>query len=72
MRYAALAALVAIAAMSSLPSWAADHSVRGYVKKDGIYVAPHRQTNPNRTKTDNYSTRGNANPYTGKRGTRSP
>ena len=48
------------------------HSVKGYTKKDGTYVAPHMQTNPNSTKTDNWSTKGNVNPYTGKPGTKSP
>ncbi len=48
------------------------HSVRGYVRKDGKYVAPHRQTNPNKTKRDNWSTKGNTNPDTGKPGTKNP
>lgn len=48
------------------------HSVRGYTTKNGTYVAPHRQTNPNSTKRDNYSTKGNVNPYTGKAGTKKP
>jgi len=30
------------------------------------------QTNPNSTKLDNYSTKGNVNPYTGKPGTVDP
>jgi hypothetical protein len=42
--------------------------VRGYVRKDGTYVAPHYRSSPNSTKADNYSTRGNYNPYTGKAG----
>lgn len=42
--------------------------VRGYVRKDGTYVAPHYRSSPNSTKSDNYSTRGNYNPYTGKPG----
>ena len=46
------------------------HSVRGYVKKNGTYVQPHRSTNSNATKTDNWSTRGNVNPYTGQAGTK--
>lgn len=46
------------------------HSVRGYTRKDGTYVAPHRATDPNRTRNDNYSTKGNVNPYTGKSGTK--
>ena len=47
-------------------------SVRGYTKKNGTYVQPHMRTNPNKTRMDNYSTRGNVNPYTGKTGTKSP
>ena len=47
-------------------------SVRGYTKKNGTYVAPHQRTSPNSTKMDNYSTKGNVNPYTGKAGTKSP
>lgn len=46
--------------------------VRGYTKKSGKIVSPHRRTNPNRTKRDNWSTKGNVNPYTGKEGTKSP
>lgn len=44
--------------------------VRGYVKKDGTYVAPHQRSKPNSTQTDNYGTKGNTNPYTGKQGTK--
>jgi hypothetical protein len=46
----------------------ADNSVKGYTKKDGTYVAPHRKTDPNTRKDDNYSSKGNVNPYTGKKG----
>lgn len=46
--------------------------VRSYTKKDGTYVAPHQRSAPNHTKTDNYSTKGNVNPYTGKPGTKDP
>ena len=48
------------------------HSVKGYVRKDGTYVAPSHATNPNSSKMDNWSTRGNVNPYSGKMGTRDP
>src|SRR5665213_3481153 len=47
-----------------------EHYVRGYTKSDGTYVAPHMQTNPNGTRNDNWSTRGNVNPYTGREGTK--
>jgi|CXWL01.1.fsa_nt_gi hypothetical protein len=46
------------------------HSTRGYTTKKGTYVAPHHQTNPNATRNDNWSTKGNTNPYTGKPGTK--
>jgi uncharacterized protein YxeA len=46
--------------------------VRGYTKKSGTYVAPHRRTNPDKTKFNNYNTKGNFNPYTGKKGTKNP
>ncbi|MCW2066747.1 UNVERIFIED_ORG: hypothetical protein M2420_002101 [Stenotrophomonas maltophilia] len=46
--------------------------VSGYVKKDGTYVAPHYRSVPNRSALDNYSTRGNYNPYTGQSGKNDP
>ena len=47
--------------------------VRGYYKPStNRYVAPHYKTTPNRTKFDNFSTKGNYNPYTGKKGTVNP
>ncbi len=48
------------------------HSISGYTRKDGTYVAPSHATNPNGTKHDNWTTRGNMNPNTGKEGTREP
>jgi len=50
----------------------ADTYVRGYTKNNGTYVAPHYRSSPNSTKSDNWSTRGNVNPYTGSIGTKSP
>ncbi len=46
----------------------ADRVVNGYVKRDGTVVQPHVKTESNRTRSDNYSTQGNKNPYTGKSG----
>lgn len=43
--------------------------VHGYTKKDGTYVAPHYRSSPNNTVRDNYSYKGNVNPYTGAVGT---
>jgi hypothetical protein len=47
---------------------AGSHSIRGHVTKKGTYVAPSHATNSNKTKRDNYSHKGNVNPYTGKKG----
>ena len=46
--------------------------VRPHMTNRGNYVAPHMRTAPNRSRYDNWSTRGNLNPYTGKRGTQRP
>lgn len=46
--------------------------VKGYTKKNGAYVQPHYRSSPNRSKFDNWSTKGNYNPYTGKKGTVNP
>lgn len=65
--------LIAAALLAAGTAMAADdHAVKGYTKKDGTYVPPHRATNPNATETDNYSSKGNTNPSTGKEGTKTP
>lgn len=48
------------------------HTVSPYVNSHGTYVGSSHATNPNSTQMDNYSTRGNLNPYTGAVGTRTP
>jgi hypothetical protein len=48
------------------------HSVRGYTRSDGTYVAPHMQTNPDSPRTNNWSYEGNVNPYNGRVGTANP
>ena len=51
-------------------AFSGSHGVKGYIKKDGTYVAPHRQTNPNKTQRDNWSSKPNVNPYSGKEGSK--
>jgi len=46
--------------------------VRGYYRKDGTYVQPHYRSNPDGNVYNNWSTKGNINPYTGKEGTKNP
>lgn len=47
-----------------------DHTISGYTR-GGTYVRPSHATNPDATRNNNYSTKGNVNPYTGKAGTKS-
>lgn len=45
--------------------------VKGYYKSNTeTYVEPSYRTTPNNYKLDNYSTKGNYNPYSGKVGTK--
>jgi len=60
-----VAALLAFATVAL-----ADEYVNGYFRKDGTYVQPHYRSSPNSGKYDNYSSQGNSNPYTGKKGTK--
>lgn len=46
--------------------------VKPHVTKQGVYVPPHARTAPNGTKMDNWNTKGNVNPRTGKVGTEDP
>lgn len=62
----------AVVAAAGAAEAGGSHRVKGYVKSDGTYVSPTRATNPNSTKLDNYSSKPNINPSTGKRGTRDP
>ena len=48
------------------------HGVKGHVTKNGTYVAPHQKTNPNNTQRDNWTSKPNINPTTGKAGTKEP
>ena len=43
--------------------------VRGYARRDGTYVSPHYRSSPDASPYNNYSYKGNVNPYTGKVGT---
>ena len=44
--------------------------VEGYYRSDGTYVAPHYRSSPDGNFYNNWSTKGNYNPYTGKAGTK--
>lgn len=50
----------------------ADVFVNGYSRQDGTYVNGYYRSSPNSTRMDNFSTKGNYNPYTGSPGTKDP
>ncbi len=54
--------------LNNLSAQKSDVFVNGYLKNDGTYIQPHFRTTPNNSMFDNYSTKGNYNPYTGKPG----
>jgi hypothetical protein len=51
-------------------AFAQDTYVRGHYRRDGTYVQPHYRSAPDGNPYNNWSTRGNVNPYTGAVGTR--
>ena len=59
------------ALVAASPAFAGgSHYVHSYVKKDGTYVQGHEATNPDGNFNNNWSTKGNINPYTGQEGTK--
>ena len=67
-----VAIFVGLALFSPAMAVDAQTRVKGYYRSNGTYVAPHYRSSPNSSTYDNYSTRGNVNPYTGQAGTRDP
>lgn len=68
MRYLVLG----LAALSMSAAVSAQVYVRGHTTKNGTYVAPHYRSSPDSSKLNNWSTKGNVNPYTGQAGTKDP
>lgn len=46
--------------------------VKGHTTRNGTYVAPHYRSSPDKSTLNNWSTKGNYNPYTGKKGSTAP
>jgi hypothetical protein len=61
---------LAVLLLLSISAFAAPVRVRPSVTKRGVYRQPHVRTSPDHTQRNNYSTKGNVNPYTGKAGHR--
>ena len=50
----------------------ADQWVRGHYRSNGTYVQGYYRSSPDSSRYNNYSTKGNTNPYTRKRGYKDP
>lgn len=68
MKTIALAITLLLAATAA--SAQASTHVNGYTRSNGTYVPSHERSGGNSTQSDNWSTKGNTNPYTGQAGTR--
>ncbi|SET61592.1 hypothetical protein SAMN03159358_2194 [Paenibacillus sp. NFR01] len=64
----ALLMLIVVMSLSFMGSASAKVYVHGYTKKNGTHVAPHYRSNPDHSFKNNWSTKGNTNPITGKKG----
>ena len=64
--------ILAVCLLSPMGSFAYGKSVGGDHKRNGTYVRSYHRTNRDHTQTNNYSSKGNYNPYTGKKGTKRP
>lgn len=60
--------LLVVFAVASIATVFGQTYVNGYFKSNGTYVQPHIRSSANSTNLDNWSTRGNFNPYTGTAG----
>lgn len=64
--------IIALAIMSiAIPVFAGDY-VNGHYRNNGTYVEGYHRSSQNNTQHDNYSTKGNVNPYTGENGYKNP
>ena len=64
--------IIAIVALVIATPALADTYVRGYTRSNGTYVAPHYRSSPDSSRSNNWSSQGNVNPYTGRSGTVAP
>lgn len=62
------AGIAGVLLMASLTMTHADQYVQGHLRSNGTYVHGYNRSTPNDYKFDNYSTKGNTNPWTGEQG----
>lgn len=64
--------MIVALALAFVPTIASAEYVRGHYRSNGTYVEGYHRSNRNGSTFDNYSTRGNTNPYTGQKGYTNP
>ena len=64
-----ITAIIAVILLVGIAGTAMAGRVGGYYRSNGTYVQPYNRSDSNGTVTDNYSFKGNTNPYTGREGT---
>ena len=64
--------VVGITLLFAGAAFAEDVFVNGYLRSDGTHVNSYHRTSPDSDPWNNYSTKGNYNPYTGQQGHRDP
>ena len=64
--------LVLVIAFCVIPNICSAEYVSGHYRSNGTYVEGYHRSDRNNTKLDNYSTKGNTNPYTGEKGYKNP
>lgn len=62
-------AIILSALLCTAATAMAGEYVKGYTKRDGTYVQGYYRSSPDSSYNNNYSTRGNINPYSGQSGT---
>lgn len=72
MKYMIACMAIVASATAASAQYQAPVRVQGHTTRNGTYVQPHMRTAPNETRTDNWSSRPNVNPYNGKAGTADP
>jgi hypothetical protein len=73
MKKTILASMICVGVTTSAAAqYKAPVRVQGHTTREGVYVPPHVRTAPNETRTDNWSSKPNTNPYNGKAGTVDP
>jgi hypothetical protein len=68
MKKAVVVLLAVILLVAIVGQVRADETVRGYFRSNGTYVQSYHRSSPNGTVIDNWSFKGNVNPYTGQTG----